>query len=109
MQIIDLSHVINQDTTMYPGSEKPVLELIDIDGYIETKITMYSHTATHIDAPLHILKNGKSLDNLPINKFYGGAIKIDCKNLSHSVITLDFLEPFKNEIAKAEFLLFNSG
>jgi arylformamidase len=67
MKIIDLTHLLNSDITVYPGTEKPVFvqaNTVEKDGFAEQKMTMYTHTGTHIDAPFHMLANGKSLDQM---------------------------------------------
>ncbi len=109
MKIIDLSHIISPDISVFPGTEKPVFERKEIEGYPEVKMTMYTHTATHIDAPIHIIKGARTLDELPIDKFMGAGIVIDCKHLAGKNITLDFLKQFEDKIKKTEFILFNSG
>ena len=109
MKVIDLSHIINPEITVFPGTEKPIFEEIDIEGYVELKITMFTHTATHIDAPCHILKNTKSLDELSIDKFVGKGIVINCKSVTGKNITVDFLKPYEEKIKNAEFILFNTG
>jgi kynurenine formamidase len=109
MKIIDLSHIINPDISVFPGTEKPVFERKEIEGYPEVKITMYTHTATHMDAPIHIIKGARTLDELPIDRFMGKAIVIDCKHLAGKNITLDFLKQFVDKIKNIEFILFNSG
>jgi len=109
MTIIDLSHTIDPDISVFPGTEKPVFERKEIEGYPEVKITMYTHTATHIDAPIHIIKGARTLDELPMDRFMGKAILIDCKHLAGKQITLDFLKQFEDRIKNVEFILFNSG
>lgn len=109
MKIIDLSHIISPDISVFPGTEKPIFERKEIEGYPEVKITMYTHTATHIDAPIHIIKGARTLDELPIDKFMGPGIVIDCKHLAGKNITLDFLKQFEDKIKNVEFILFNSG
>jgi arylformamidase len=109
MTLIDLSHIIDENISVFPGTEKPVFERKEIEGYPEVKMTMYTHTATHMDAPIHIIKGARTLDELPIDKFMGTAIVIDCKHLERKNITLDFLKPFEEKIKKVEFILFNSG
>lgn len=109
MRVIDLSHTINPNVTIFPGMEKPIFQEIDIDGYAELKITMYTHTATHIDAPCHILKGTESLDDLTLDRFMGTGIVIDCKGLGPGEITKEFLKKHEDRIKDAEFILFNSG
>ncbi len=109
MKVIDLSHLLNPDITVFPGTDKPIFEEIDIEGYSEKKITMFSHTATHMDAPRHILKNTKSLDDFTIDKFIGKGIVIDCRALQGKTISLSFLKKYESKIKNAEFILLNSG
>jgi len=109
MTLIDLSHIISPNISVFPGTEKPVFERKEIEGYPEVKITMYTHTATHIDAPIHIIKNAKCLDDFPVDKFYGKGIVINCKHLAGKNITLEFLKQFEPQIKNTEFILFNSG
>jgi kynurenine formamidase len=37
---------------------------MDRHGFREKRLTLYSHTGTHIDAPAHMLPGGKTLDQL---------------------------------------------
>ncbi len=109
MKIIDLTHHIKPDMAVFPGTEQPVFQKIDIEGYRELKMTLYTHTGTHMDAPYHIINNARTLDAFPIDKFTGRAMVIDCRNLTNEKITTDFLAPFEERIARISFLLLNSG
>ena len=108
--VIDLTHVVNSNMTVYPDTVKPAFELyntIEKDGFAELKMTFCTHTGTHIDAPSHILKNRKSLDRFPVDKFIGKAITIPCLNLN--VIGLEYLKVYTKKIAQVEFILFFTG
>ncbi len=72
MQIYDLSHPIEQNMPYFPLSEPPVIEqnaTIEKNGYAEKIITFHTHTGTHIDAPGHIIPNGKNLRDFQVSKF----------------------------------------
>lgn len=43
-------------------------------------LSMGSHTGTHMDAPLHFLKSGKSLDQMPLSATIGEARVIEIKD-----------------------------
>ena len=82
MKIIDLSVVINEDTPVYPGDPKTVIKpagVFEKDGYNDHLISIGTHVGTHIDAPLHMVAEGKSLDQLPIEQFIGRGrlVKVD--------------------------------
>jgi arylformamidase len=109
MQIIDLTHFIEPDMTVYPGTESPVIEnanTIRENGFAEKKLSMVSHTGTHIDAPSHILPGHKSLDDFPVDKFMGNAI---CIKAMHPLISKEYLIPYENEIRNADFFILHTG
>ncbi len=109
-KIIDLTQLINSSMTLYPGTVPTSIEkynTIEKDGFAELKLTFCTHIGTHIDAPCHILKNMKSLDQFPVDKFIGKAFIISLKN--EKEICLEFLESFKERLAEVEFVLFYTG
>jgi arylformamidase len=66
MKVVDLSHLITVSMPVYPGTEPPRIEdacTIPEHGFAEKRLTMFSHTGTHIDAPGHILAGGARLDD----------------------------------------------
>ena len=57
MKVIDLTHMIESTMPVYPGTEPPIFEpanTYEKDGFKETKITMFTHTGTHMDPPAHL-------------------------------------------------------
>ena len=108
--IIDLTHLLNEKITVYPDTVGPKFEIlatVEKDGYAELKADMVLHSGTHIDAPCHILKNTKSLDQFPLDKYFGKAIVIDCRNKKE--ISLEFLQAYKEKISQVDFILFFTG
>ena len=82
MKIVDLSIPLNDKTPVYPGDSKLEIEQIaevDKNGWSEKRLHLNTHCSTHLDAPAHMLKNGKNLDQLPLDKFYGKGIIIDVR------------------------------
>ena len=109
-RIIDLTHLLYEQMQVYPDTAPPSFEVTNTiykDGYTEHRISMLSHTGTHIDAPRHILQDGKPLDKFPLDKFIGRAVVIDC--LGRDEISLDYLQHFEDKIAAVEFILFFTG
>lgn len=112
MNVIDLSHPISPKMPVYPGTEPPVFETgcsIDDMGFLEKKITLYSHTGTHVDAPAHLLKGAKTLDMLPFEHFFGNACLLKLADAKNKTIRLSQLEPHQDAIRKVEFLLIHTG
>ena len=113
LKIFDLTHTIRADMPVYPGTEPPVLEnanTYEKDGFKETKLSMFSHTGTHIDPPAHLFAGKTTLDAFPISQFIGKALVIDCRRLGEGeAITMRELARYGDAVAKAEFLLFCTG
>lgn len=112
MKIVDLSHNIHAKIPVFPGTKPPSLTAtnsIEQDGFAETLICMYSHTATHMDAPAHILKEGRSLDQFTAEQFFGPACIADVSHLKGKAIGVANLQPLENRLAEVDFLLLKTG
>ncbi|MDD2573768.1 MAG: cyclase family protein [Bacillota bacterium] len=112
MKVVDLTHTIHPDTPVFPGTEQPIFSranTIERDGFRETKITMYSHTGTHIDAPAHMLDGGLSLDSINIEGFIGKAVILDFSNLKSGLIDIDDIKPWEKKIQRALFVIIKTG
>lgn len=111
--IIDLTHTIKEDMSLYPGTPKPQFSAagnLTRDGYRETLLQFSSHTGTHMDAPAHLLKNGATLDVLPPSQFCGRASVVDVSHLPpHSVITAQDLRALNGTLLSTDFVLFYTG
>ncbi len=113
MKVIDLTHVIESNMPVYPGTEQPSLEPVAIyekDGFKETRISMTTHTGTHMDPPAHIYRGSMTLDAFPADQFIGKALVIDCTAVREGgLITMDHLAPYGDKVKVADFLLFYLG
>lgn len=112
MQIIDLTQTIAPQMPVYPGTEPPVFGLgctLEVDGFREKKLTFFSHTGTHMDAPAHLLADGKTLDQYPVAKFVGPACCLDFSAFQGGHIEVVDLEPHQEQLAQVEFCLFHTG
>ncbi|MEK6264879.1 MAG: cyclase family protein [Clostridium sp.] len=112
MKITDLTHTIYSDMPVFPGTEQPIFikaNTLEKDGFQEAKITMYSHTGTHIDAPAHMLSSGPYLDGLDIEHFIGNATILDFSNSNVKLIDIDSLKPYEEKIKNVEFIIIKTG
>lgn len=113
MKVIDLTHTISESMSVYPGTEGPKLKTANTyeeDGFKETLITMFSHTGTHMDAPVHLFSHRTTLDTFPIEQFIGKGIVIDCSDLREGQrITMSYINNVKEKANQAEYILFHTG
>lgn len=74
MKIYDISQEVF-GCAVYPGDPSPERQvLLSInEGKIcnLTAFNMCAHNGTHVDAPFHFIKDGKTVDQVDINKFVG--------------------------------------
>lgn len=111
MTIIDLTHPISAGMPVFPGTEPPEIVTactVEEHGFLEKKITLFSHTGTHIDAPAHMLADGATLDQYPVEKFSGRAC-IYRHVAKEDRINVDHLEKLTTQLCSADFLLICTG
>lgn len=107
MHYIDLTHVIDPEMQVFPGTAQPQLihqGSVAEDGYTVTTITMQNHIGTHMDAPAHMISGGLTLDQMPISTFYGSAVIIDASQHKGD-ITVPFLEKYERRISESDFVV----
>ncbi len=82
-KIIDLSHSYSDETIYWVTSKEFKLDTV-FEGqtdkgyyYSANNFSTSEHGGTHIDAPIHFAKNGQTVDEIPLEKLIGPAIKID--------------------------------
>ncbi|MBI4505179.1 MAG: cyclase family protein [Chloroflexi bacterium] len=83
MKIIDLSQPIREGLAV--GQNQPPVEIIPIEtntqGMRNTKLIFSIHAAgTHIDAPWHIVPDGITVDEIPLDQMMGDAVRFDCRS-----------------------------
>ncbi|MBA7501977.1 Kynurenine formamidase [subsurface metagenome] len=111
-KIIDLTREIRSDMMVFPGLSRPVFEwlaTVEQEGYYLSKITLVSHTGTHIDAPKHYLKSGKPINEISLEKLIGDAIIVNVEKEPGSVITLSDFKGTENDIKEGDIVIINTG
>lgn len=112
-EIIDLTLPIDHDIPVWPSFPPVDVErtaLAARDGFTMEKVTMRTHTATHIDSPRHFVPEGKSLDDFPIDKFMGEGVVLDLTDVGNAAtIGVDDLEPYESEIQAGDVVMLNTG
>lgn len=81
-KIIDISATLSSNATVYPDDDRPVLRAvreIGVDSlYSLTQIeNMTTHLLTHVDLPAHFLRDGVTLDDVPLERFQGRATVVE--------------------------------
>jgi arylformamidase len=107
MTIIDLSVELNEQTPIYPGDPTTKVEkaaIMERDGYTDHYVSIGTHVGTHVDAPIHMLADGKTLDQYPVERFVGRGryIKVDNKSF-------DLAKIKSTDLQAGDIVLFHTG
>ncbi len=105
---VDLTHTIETGMPVYPGTDPVQIAhkfTLAKDGFAELIIRMVSHTGTHIDAPRHMVADGKTLDRYPVSFFIGQAIVLD---LGHDDVSPELLSDREQQLQTVDFVLFRT-
>ena len=111
MRVIDLGHPITNNMLTFPGDEPPVLKNHSPieSGYRSTSLIINSHNGTHIDAPAHIFKDGKYLEEYPNEIYFGLGIVIDATACIGREIKLeDIKKESLEKIGYVDYVLFRT-
>lgn len=107
MKIIDLSVPINEQTPIYPGDPKTKIEqagVFEKDGYNDHYVSIGTHVGTHMDAPLHMIPDGKTLDQIPVEQFIGRGIYVKVEDKK-----FDLAKVQQANIQAGDVVLFDTG
>jgi len=86
-RFIDLTHCITHQMPVFPAD--PAVGVLTHhnyqNGYFVSQIILGTHTGTHIDVPVHKIKGGRTVDEVPVERFAQKAYVMD----------LTFLKPLE--------------
>jgi kynurenine formamidase len=89
----DCSQPIESGMPVYPGSDPVTVtaaSTVADDGARVTALSLESHVGTHVDAPSHMLPDGRHLDDFSLDAFVFDARVVDCTGkAAREEITLD--------------------
>lgn len=77
-----LGQILDSNASIFPGDPSisiTIWDTIEADGYKLEKITMGTHTGTHMSAPCHFIKGKKCVDQLSSDSFLTPAYLIDVR------------------------------
>ena len=86
MKIYDISQEVF-GCQVYPGDPRPEKKMLQSmengEVYNLTALSMCAHNGTHIDAPFHFIKDGKTVDGMNLEAFVGTAFVAE----HHGIVT----------------------
>ncbi|MCC7554127.1 MAG: cyclase family protein [Methanobacteriaceae archaeon] len=104
MEYIDLSHKLINNLEVFPGDPEFKLNNFKVpdenDSSLISKISACLHSGTHIDSPLHYIKNTNNILNLKLDNLIGKSSIIQYKNNEKEI----HIEKFENPLEKIVIL-----
>ena len=106
--LIDITIPFRNGMVHWPSDPAPRIErIMDVnkgDKVTMSKLQMISHTGTHIDAPLHFVPKGGTIDEMPLDTMIGPARVIEIKDAES--VKLEELTPY--DVRPGERILFKT-
>jgi len=107
---IDVTATLDPATTpVYEGDAPMSFEFLkDMrkgDGFTLSKLSLGAHSGTHVDAPMHFVRDGASIDRLPLEPFIGRARVIE---IPDSVQSIDATELNRHQWRNVERVVFRT-
>ena len=113
MGLVDLSR------TIYSGMPKiPILPDMEIHKVTSMEdgaplnigaMSIAFHCGTHIDAPFHIVPDGRTIDQIPLDVFTGSATVIPVRRSGGEQITIEDIESAPTRPERGEMVFFHTG
>lgn len=110
MQVYDLSVPLNDRTPIFPNDPLYSAQRFfdcDKDGVNELKLTIGTHTGTHVDVPLHHIPSGQDVSVFPVETFIGPALVASVDKSAGEMISTKDLEPI--EVRAGDILVVSTG
>ncbi len=108
MKLIDLTHMLQNRTPVYPGDSEMSLtqtKHLEADGFVNHELTINMHTGTHIDGPMHLTRSGLHLSDIPLDSFVGNGIVLDVSGMQ----TIEYREAYEDVINEGSIVILYTG
>jgi arylformamidase len=107
MKIYDVTAPIFEGMPVYKNKpeKQPKFSTVTNDYVTESRVDMDVHTGTHIDAPLHMVKNGETFETISLEKLVGTCKVFDVTNVDDKISKADIAHL---DIQENDFVLFKT-
>ncbi len=113
MKLFDLSQPLNQEVPFwpyYPPFEVKYIKRKSEHGVNAQYIQTSNHMGTHLDAPRHVVTNGMTIDQIPLEWLYGPSVIVDLRDEmdDYAVYTPEMIES-RIPVEKGDRLILHTG
>ncbi|MBM3567471.1 MAG: cyclase family protein [Alphaproteobacteria bacterium] len=115
MELIDLTVELAHGMVRHPAPHLPPVEIVpvathEVQKRSVQKVTFGTHVSTHIDAPLHAIPGGQTIDCVPLDTLCGPAalVRIAKPGKDQPIDRVD-LEPHQRLLTTAKRVIVETG
>lgn len=106
-KIIDLTRVISDGDS---GVQLDTAKTLAKDGWNAKTLHLYSHSGSHMDAPVHFEVNEQTIDTIAVSRFIGKAWLVDMGEVeSRHLISVADLGDVAAKVSSGDSLLLKTG
>jgi len=112
MKLIDLSHPLRHGQDTFPMDPKLSIVVHSTTKTLKyniTQVSMSTHQGTHLDAMYHFIDDGKTLDQMPLDWFYGPARVLRIPKQAGEEITTQDFQPFEEHLVPGAKIIYETG
>ena len=115
-KLIDLSHPLEHGQPNFAYDPKISVvphNTVKSIGYNITQVSFSSHQGTHLDAPFHFYDDGKTIDQIQLERFYGPATLVDLAPGSSlkakTPLTVEMFRPHAKHFRRGAKIIYRTG
>jgi kynurenine formamidase len=117
-QIVDLSYALDATIPVYPGDPRPEILVLEHTSDVipgrralnNSRISFGMHCGTHMDAPFHFFSDRRTIDQVPLDRLVGPALRIDLRAaVMGGTIGREHLEPREELLRRHQRVILETG
>ncbi len=109
MTLIDISRKLDPSLAVWPGDtafeRRSMLSIAGGDSVNLSTLNLSAHTGSHVDAPFHVQRDGRTIEQLPLDAYWGPAQVVTVQRTEGPLEAADFAHV---DLSRAPRLLVRS-
>lgn len=110
--LLDITRPVHETMALYPDNPAVEFELVrdaSAGGSALTRITLGSHTGTHIDAPSHIVAGAQGTGLYDLEQMNGPAVVVAVSDVAGTITAVDIPETVSSGVERVLLKTSNSA
>jgi len=112
MKFVDLTHSLLHGQSGFPGDPQLCITphgTIAAQKCNVTQISLGSHQGTHLDAMAHFDPSGRTVDQMPLDWFFGPVHVLRIPKLAGEELTVEDFSPYERHLVPGARIIYETG